>query len=268
MSSRLWRWYRSRACRRSLVCASTVPVVKPANRPKGVARAAARLKYDTTADSSLRPRLLSGSRCQTSRASSKLGEATKIASRSSGRVTAARSLARSLARSRSRAASRPWRSPSEPTASSPSLQAAISSNGSSGVRRTKNPDGVNCWPALSRSVTWRDETSPRRRDQEHPVPGGFDGCDRSQQDQGDPDHSVDQLHAAPRPPFPLGGIRVSLHPRAPGLSGETVEAERALEPVQGGAAERAFPGGLVHAVIDVGQAGRSVAEAGVDDPCL
>src|SRR5215207_8730770 len=268
MSSRLWRWYRSRACRCSPVRPLTVPMVHPANRPKGVARAAARLKYDTTADSSLRPCLLSGSLRQTSRASSKLGEATQIASRSSGRLTAARSRARSFTRSRSRAASRPWRSPSEPTASNPSLQAASSSNGSNGVRRTKNPAGVNCWPALSRSVTWRDETSPGHRDQEHPVPGGLDGCRRSQQDQGDPDNSVDQLHAAPRPPFPLAGVRVSLHPRAPGLSGETVEAERALEPVQGGAAERAFPGGLIHAVVDVGQPGRSVAEAGVDDPRL
>src|SRR5215218_5458416 len=268
MSSRLWRWYRSRACRRSLVCASTVPVVKPANRPKGVARAAARLKYDTTADSSLRPCLLSGSFCQTSRASSKLGVATKIASRTSGRVTVARSRARSLARSRSRAASRAWGSPSEPTASNPSLQAASSSNGNNGVRRTKNPDGVYRWPALSRSVTWCAETSPRRRNQEHPVPGGLDGCGRSQHDQGDPDDSIDQFDTGPRPQFPLSRVRVSLHPRAPGVSGETVEAERTLEPVQGGRAELRFPGGLVHAVIDVRQPGRSVAEAGVDDPCL
>src|SRR5215218_6455892 len=268
MSSRLWRWYRSRACRRSLVCASTVPVVKPANRPKGVARAAARLKYDTTADSSLRPCLLSGSFCQTSRASSKLGEATKSASRSSGRMTAARSRTRSLARSRSRAACRAWESPSEPTASSPSLQAASSSNGSNGVRRTKNPDGVYRWPAVSCSVTWRAGNRPRGRNEEHPIPGRLDGCGRGQQDQGDPGGSVDQFDAGPRPQLPLGRVPVSLHPRVPGVSGQTVEAERALEPVHGGTAERAFPGGLVHAVVEVGQPGRTVAEAGVDDPGL
>src|SRR6266487_1587464 len=226
-----------------------VPVVHPANRPKGVARAAARLKYDTTAGSSLRPCLLSGSFCQTSRASSKLGEATKTASRTSGRVTAARSRARSLARSRSMAASRPRGSPSEPTASSPSLQAAISSNGNNGVRRTKNPDGVNCWPALSRSVIWRAGIRPRGRNQEHPVPGGLDGSGRSQQDQGDPGGSLGKVDAGPRPRFPLGRVPASLHPRAPVVSGQvvsgqTVEAERALEPVQGGTAELRFPGGL------------------------
>src|SRR5215213_2623817 len=254
MSSRLCRRYHSRAFRCSLVWVSMVPVVIPANRPKGVARAAARLKYETTAGSSLRLCLLSGSFCQASRASSTLGEATKIASRTSGRVTAARSRARSLARSRSRAASRPW------------PQAASSSNGNSGVRRTKNPDGVYRWPALSRSVTWRARIRLRGRDQEHPVPGGLDGCGRSQQDQGDPGGSLDQFDAGPRPPFPLARIPVSLHPRAAGVSGPTVEAERALQPVQGGTAELGFPGGLVHAVVKVGQPGRSVAEVGVDDP--
>src|SRR6266702_3988176 len=267
MSSRLCGWYRSRACRRSLVCASMVPVVHPANRPKGVARAAARLTYDTTAGSSLRPCSLSGSFCHTSRASSKLGEATKSASRTSGRATSARSRARSLSRSRSRAASRPWGSPSEPTASSPSLQASISSNGNNGVRRTKNPDGVNCWPALSRSVIWRAGMRPRDRNQEHPVPGGLDGCGRSQQHQGDPGGSVDQLDAGPRPRS-LGRVLVSLHPRGPVVSRQTVEVERALEPVHGGTAELRFPGGLVYAVVEVGQSGCSVAEAGVDDSCL
>src|SRR5215211_4161232 len=239
-----------------------VPVVQPANRPKGVARAVARLKYDTTAGSSLRPRWLSGSFCQTSRASSTLGEATKIASRTSGRVTAARS----LARSRSRASSRPWESPSAPTASRPSPQAASSSNGNNGVRRTKNPDGVYRWPALSRSVTWRARIRLRGRDQEHPVPGGLDGGGRSQQDQGDPGGSLDQFGAGPRPPFPLARVPVSLHPRAAGVSGQKVEAERALEPVKGGMTEGGFPGGLVQAVVEVGQPGRSVAEVGVDDP--
>src|SRR6266567_3779581 len=267
MSSRLCGWYRSRACRCSLVCASMVPVVHPANRPKGVARAAARLTYDTRAGSSLRPCWLSGSFCQTSRASSRLGEATKSASRGSGRATSARSRARSLARSRSRAASRPWGSPSEPTASSPSLQATISSNGNNGVRRTKNPDGVNCWPALSRSVIWRAGIRPRGRNQEHPVPGGLDGCGRSQQHQGDPGGSVDQLDAGPRPRS-LGRVLVSLHPRGPVVSRQTVEVERALEPVHGGTAELRFPGGLVYAVVEVGQSGCSVAEAGVDDSCL
>src|SRR5215211_174577 len=266
MSSRLCGWYRSRACRCSLVCASMVPVVHPANRPKGVARAAARLKYAPTAGSSLRPCLLSGSFCQTSRAPSTLGEATKIASRTSGRVTAARSRARSLARSRSRASSRPWESPSATTASRPLPQAAISSNGNNGVRRTKNPDGVYRWPALSRSVTWPARIRVRGRDQEHPVPGGLDGGGRSQQDQGDPGGSLDQFGAGPGPPFPLARVPVSLHPRAAGVSGPTVEVERALEPVQGGTAERGFAGGLVHAVVEVGQPGCSVAEVGVDDP--
>src|SRR5215218_6771027 len=233
MSSRLCRRYHSRAFRCSLVWVSMVPVVQPANRPKGVARAAARLKYATTAGSSLRPCLLSGSFCQSSRASS-----------------------------------RPWESPSAPTASRPSPQAAISSNGNNGVRRTKNPDGVYRWPALSRSVTWPARIRLRGRDQEHPVPGGLDGCGRSQQDQGDPGGSLDQFDAGPRPPFPLARVPVSPHPRAAGVSGQTVEAERALEPVQGGTAELGFPGGLVHAVVEVGQPGRSVAEVGVDDPGL
>src|SRR5215217_944104 len=245
-----------------------VPVVQPANTPKGVARAAARLKYATTAGSSLRPCLLSGSFCQTSRASSTLGEATKIASRTSGRVTAAISRARSLARSRSRAASSFPESPSASTASSPSLQAASSSNGNNGVRRTKNPDGLYRRPAVSRSLTWSGRIRSGGRDQEHPVPGGLDGCSRSQQDQGDPGGSLDQFDAGPRPPFPLARFPVSLHPRAAGVSGPTVEAERALEPVQGGTAELGFPGGLVHAVVEVGQPGRSVAEVGVDDPCF
>src|SRR5215218_3240531 len=243
MSSRLCRRYPSRPCKCRLVCTPTVPVVNPANRPKGVARAAARLKYATTAGSSLRPCLLSGSFCQISRASSTLGEATKIASRTSGRVTAARSRARSLARSRSRAACRPGASPSEPTASSPSLQAAISSNGNNGVRRTKNPDGLYRRPAVSRSLTWSARIRFGGRDQEHPVPGGLDGCDRSQQDQGDPGGSLDQFDAGPRPPFPLAWVPVSLHPRAAGVSGQKVEGGRALEPVKGGMTEGGFPGG-------------------------
>src|SRR5207302_8289706 len=101
-----------------------------------------RRKYRTSARSIPCPRSLSGSRSQTSNASSRWGEATKRASRTSWREKISCRRARRSSRSCASAFSNEVKSLRAEDAASPSLHDCSSSKGSNGVRNAKKPAGT------------------------------------------------------------------------------------------------------------------------------
>ena len=106
-----------------------------------------RARKRTSARSHSAPRVVSGSLAHPSISASSVGDETKIASRTSGRATISRRRLRRSSRSRASAAGSPGADP----ACVPSAQSSSSRNGSSGVRRAKNPEGVNDAAVSSRS---------------------------------------------------------------------------------------------------------------------
>ena len=174
MSRRVWRRHCSRPSTWMRVLSPMHPRDVPANRPNGVDRPAIRCRYRIRDRSIFWPRSPSGSSRHRPRLSSRLGEATKSASRTSGRAINCFSRARIRPRSAARAASRRPASPTCAVAVNPSPQPRSSSMGRSGVRKAKNPAWTmavwfTIFPLLARQSapigpsawTWGRRTAPR-----------------------------------------------------------------------------------------------------------
>src|SRR3954469_16090310 len=140
LSNRLWRRPSGMDGRLRSVEAPQRPVVLPANRPNGVARALIRERYLATETSTFQRRSESVPRSWT-RSSSSDGEARNSASRTTGSATAACRRSLSSARSRASAASRSPPASYAARALSPSPIARARSTGNSGERSTKYPAG-------------------------------------------------------------------------------------------------------------------------------